>query len=174
MPSKASQMAISIRESLWGDHIPVDPVAIAKKLGIEVYETELPAAVSGAIVKQKGRDAQILVQKDDSDNRKRFTIAHELGHFIAHSEDAGANTATFEYVDLRDPQASNGSNPQEIFANQFAAELLMPESKLRAIYPKVPATAILAARFSVSIEAMDYRLANLGLVRAVQRAAAAG
>lgn len=169
MLNKPEQMADEVRRAIWGvDRIPVDPVTIAKKLGIEVYETVLPDTVSGAIIKEKGKDARILVQANDTDNRKRFTVAHEIGHFIANS-DSGEDT--FEYVDLRDTESSEGNNPKEVFANKFAAELLMPQDLVKQAFRSTQSVSLLAAQFGVSAEAMRFRLKNLGLLREQLQAA---
>ncbi len=62
--------------------------------------------------------------------RQRFTIAHELGHFFLH------RASSTVFVDaapifFRDESSSNGSQREEIEANAFAAELLMPEDAIR-------------------------------------------
>jgi Zn-dependent peptidase ImmA (M78 family) len=69
---------------------------------------------------------------------------------------------SYEYFDRRDVMASTGTNEEEIYANGFAAALLMPESELT---PWVGKSSVpqLAVRFGVSAEAMKWRLVNLGL-----------
>ena len=57
---------------------------------------------------------------------------------------------------------SQGSDPEEIYANQFAASLLMPREKVEEMHGTLN-TAALAYEFGVSAEAMHYRLVNLGL-----------
>jgi Zn-dependent peptidase ImmA (M78 family) len=100
--------------------------------------------------------------------RQRFTIAHEVAHLALH-EDA-------LYVDglvRRDQRSSLAFDPQEIEANAFAAELLMPRHHvLHELHERVPEGGIadpqklvrqLAKRFDVSEQAMEFRLVNLGL-----------
>src|SRR5207253_7293409 len=100
----------------WGEpavyRLPVDPVQIAKEYGIITYETKLDANISGAIVKREGEDPVILLNDQDSDNRKRFSCAHELGHYIRRVN-ALESTAKFEYVDFRGPLATEGTDPEE-------------------------------------------------------------
>src|SRR3954469_4734973 len=64
-------------------HLPVDPFAIARKLGIQVFiDYGLPGEVSGMLRKRSGyQDPEILLNANDSRNRQRFTCAHELGHY---------------------------------------------------------------------------------------------
>ena len=67
--------------------VPVDVVKIAKLNSIKVYEGNLDKNVSGAIRYNKEKDYfEILVNKNDTRQRKRFTIAHEIGHFFLHKE----------------------------------------------------------------------------------------
>jgi Zn-dependent peptidase ImmA (M78 family) len=145
----------------WGERgFPVDPVTISHGLGIKVVETDLPSEVSGAIIKDQGSDPVIVVEKNDSASRKRFTCAHELGHYMWHSEEGQEN---YEYVDLRDPKASDGACEEEVFANKFAANLLMPFVEVQKAHSKGMPNFELARYFGVSAEAIGYRLKNLGL-----------
>src|SRR5665811_1074379 len=130
--------------------IPVDPVRIASELGIDVFSAELGGDVSGAIVKSEDTDATILVNQADSASRRRFTTAHELGHYVAHAQDPDE----YKYVDYRGELASQGSDPEEVFANQFAANLLMPEAEVRKWYAKGLGLVEMAFEFRVSQEAM--------------------
>lgn len=143
-------------------HLPVDPFAIARKLGIKVFvDYEMPAEVSGMLRKRSGyQDPEIVLNANDSRNRQRFTCAHELGHYNQRTKE-GAD-GSWEYVDRRDPLSSQGLKPEEIYANKFAAELLMPrrEVESRAGDPNV---ASLALDFGVSADAMRFRLENLRL-----------
>jgi Zn-dependent peptidase ImmA (M78 family) len=59
--------------------------------------------------------------------------------------------------------ASAGTDEREIFANQFAANLLMPESEVRSRWQRTASPVTLAAAFRVSQDAMSFRLRNLGL-----------
>ena len=156
---------------MWADpstgeiSIPVDPVQIAKGLGVRVFEAPVGTNISGSLVKSPGQDPVILLNISDSPPRQRFTCAHELGHFVQRSGDE-----EFEYVEHRSPLSSGGVDPAEIHANQFAAALLMPAKVLsRLTRPGSlvePNTGVieLATRFGVSVDAMTYRLRNLNLV----------
>jgi Zn-dependent peptidase ImmA (M78 family) len=139
--------------------LPVDPFQIAQRLGIKAYSAGLDEGVSGMLIKRPGEDPEIYVHASDSQNRQRFTCAHELGHYVKRSN---AGDTAWEYVEHRDLLASQGRDPEEIFANQFAAELLMPREAVEALHDDL-GPAALAYEFGVSADAMHYRLVNLGL-----------
>lgn len=153
------EAARRVLDSLWkGRPFPVDPVWIAGQFGIKVLETDLPEEVSGAIIKQKDEDPVIALSKSDSNNRKRFSCAHELGHY-AFRMDAGQNE--YEWVDLRGKTAGMGTKPEEIFANKFAASLLMPEEEVKRLSKEKTPPFLMAQYFGVSDDAMNIRLENL-------------
>lgn len=157
----AQTAAQSLIESVWGQReFPVDPVWLANQLGIDVIETELPDNVSGALIKDKDKDPVIVLCKSDSKNRKRFTCAHEIGHYAYRLTTNGDH---YEYVDLRGDSASTGADPEEVYANQFAAELLMPKDEVAKLSNKSMPAFIIAQHFGVSDDAMRYRLKNLSL-----------
>ena len=67
-----------------------------------------------------------------------------------------------QYVKLRDTvHSSAGTNPEEIFANQFAAHLLMPEREVRRLQDKGYTPTQMAFHFAVSQDAMAFHLKNL-------------
>lgn len=161
---EAARQADLVRERLWVDGVfPVDPVTIAEKLGLAVREAELPDEVSGVIIKKVGEDPVIILESRDSARRKRFTCSHEVGHFIYKVEIEKAPDV-FEWVDFRDSQSALGQLPEEIFANQFAANLLMPADAVRRRYKKGRPIWQVAEYFGVSDESMTFRLKKLGLL----------
>jgi Zn-dependent peptidase ImmA (M78 family) len=163
--SKAAEDANRILEIAWKVEpvpIPVDPVRIATTLGVAVFNQELDSDISGAIVKADGSDPVILLNAADSPNRKRFTCAHEIGHFIARSNKH--QDCDYEFVDLRGILATMGNDPDEIYANEFAACLLMPQSEVTRMVSDGDLPAQMAVKFGVSTEAVSYRIKNLGLV----------
>jgi Zn-dependent peptidase ImmA (M78 family) len=147
---------------MWGDRYPVDPVLIASALGIDVLDAHLDARVSGALVKERGQDPAILLNAEDHPNRKRFTCAHEIGHFVLRSDQPDE----YEYIDYRDTIYSPaGEDTEEVYANTFAAALLMPEDEVKRLHGQGKTEIEMALYFDVSREAMHYRLRNLGLAR---------
>ncbi|MGH2902054.1 MAG: ImmA/IrrE family metallo-endopeptidase, partial [Solirubrobacteraceae bacterium] len=156
-PTKAAQKLL---DDVWaGKGLPVDPVRIARTLGISVIDANLSSDVSGALVKQHGQDPTILLNASDSRNRQRFSCAHEIGHYVKRSEELDE----YEYVDLRGALAANGTDPDEIWANQFAAALLMPADEVEAFKKDKLTDIEMSLRFGVSREAMNHRLTNLNL-----------
>ncbi|MBT0974157.1 ImmA/IrrE family metallo-endopeptidase, partial [Salmonella enterica subsp. enterica serovar 1,4,[5],12:i:-] len=87
--------------------------------------------VSGALLKEPEQDPVIILNRNDSNVRKRFTCAHELGHYVKRTENG--QPLEYEFVDYRGKLASQGVDSEEIFANNFAACLLMPEKEVRRL-----------------------------------------
>jgi hypothetical protein len=95
--------------------------------------------------------------------RFRFTIAHELGHWVCHAQQsADAEPVYCRQADL----ARDVDRGLEREANVFAAELLMPEQVVRETWSDTPDVEACASRFDVSPTAMQWRLYSFGLVEA--------
>lgn len=156
---EAAKDAAKLLKAVWGRAIPVDPVAIARAAGLRVLDASLDENTLGALVKQPGQDPTIIINESDSDNRKRFTCAHELGHFVRRSEEA----EEYETIDLRNALSATGLDQEEIYANEFAACLLMPEDDVRRFVAMGLDDLEMAIRFKVSREALQFRMANLSL-----------
>jgi Zn-dependent peptidase ImmA (M78 family) len=157
---KAEKDALELLGEFWDGVLPVDPVRIAKELGLDVLDVSVKRDVSGALVKKEDRDPSILLNAEDSRTRKRFTCAHELGHYILR---AAEPTPRYEYVDYRNKNSSTGTVEEERYANSFAASLLMPEDVVKAVHQSGMPAFRLAKQFGVSPESMQHRLNNLGL-----------
>lgn len=157
--------AINLLMAVWSPNLsdaqlPIDPVFVANSLGISVYDAGIDPSVSGMLVKRAGSDPIIYLNTADSLNRRRFTCAHEIGHYVKRASDS---EESFEYVDHRDGRSAWGTDPEERFANSFAASLLMPRELVVDCHGAFTASGM-AAKFGVSLEAMNNRLRNLGLV----------
>jgi Zn-dependent peptidase ImmA (M78 family) len=149
--------------------VPVDPIAIAGKLGIKVFTAPLEQDVSGKLFMKAGGDPEIYLNQSDSYNRQRFTCAHELGHWakrVAEGVESG------EIVDYRGPLASTGTDPQEIYANQFAAALLMPVEEVQRLTERGYGPIAIADTLRVSPDAVAFRVTNVEAL--VERAGQAG
>jgi Zn-dependent peptidase ImmA (M78 family) len=160
-PAQTKEYAVAangILRRYWeGRSVPIDPFSICNKIGIQVLQTELPEDISGALIKEVGKDPMIVVHYADSRKRQRFTCAHELGHYIQRVS-SGESLDAYDVVDLRSPLSREGTNASERFANNFAANLLMPFSEVSKRYKDGFTLIDLAATFDVSEEAMNYRL----------------
>lgn len=142
--------------------VPVDPIFIARQMGIQVLETRLDAGVSGMLVKQHGSPPTIYLNETDSRVRQRFSCAHELGHWMKRS----VMKDDWAFVDRRDQLSGRGTDPSERYSNAFGAALLMPAEEVRALSGHLRPES-LARHFEVSAEAMNIRLDNLGSGRLV-------
>ena len=139
---------------------PVDIFTLCSELGVDCFPAELLPDTAGAVVKKAGKTPKILINAADSLPRQRFTAAHELGHFVRHMHfDASAD---LEWAELRDNIATLGTDPVETFCNSFAAALLMPANDVRRELATGLDASALSIRFGVSLQAMSYRLKNLG------------
>ncbi|API57995.1 hypothetical protein BSL82_00655 [Tardibacter chloracetimidivorans] len=103
----------------------------------------------------------ILVAKGRSDARRRYSIAHELGHFLipAHRPSGGASfECALSDLHLLDPKDRDRRKRVEAEANRFAAHLLMPPGEVRARMRQsdssLESIVAMARAFGVSKEAM--------------------
>jgi Zn-dependent peptidase ImmA (M78 family) len=152
--------------------VPVDAIATAE--GLPILETSLAGDVSGALVRSRGLIG-IAVNSQHHPNRRRFTIAHELAHFLLNHE-GKENHIDWQFTVIRrDGVSSEASDSQEMEANFFAATLLMPKELIRSDLaenlgyngePSASESEIqkLARKYQVSDTALRYRLMNLGLL----------
>jgi Zn-dependent peptidase ImmA (M78 family) len=153
--------------------LPIDVDSIALKLNIEVKYELFDDDLSGLLIKEEDRTV-IGINSAHSINRQRFTMAHELGHYVLKHEGEVFVDKSFrsQTVMRRDVNSTIGTEQDEIQANQFAAALLMPEKQVglqvNALLENKPnanpAVLInqLAKIFRVSEQAIEYRLTNLG------------
>lgn len=144
--------------------IPVDK--IAKALGVQIRYSPLDEELSGMIFIKDGIPI-IGVNALHHPHRQRFTIAHELGHYMLHR-----NLLSNEvHVDkqfkilMRNSKSSTGTDAMEVEANKFAAELLLPEFLIEDVLAhstfdiddRAPLDE-LAKNFRVSKEMLEYRI----------------
>lgn len=140
--------------------LPIDPYAIASNLGINVRTTPLAADTAGFIIKEQNEDRPtIYLNSGDGEQRRRFTLSHELGHFVTHRDEP-----VLAYVDKRDELASKGTDPAERWCNAFAAELLMPEAIVKKYWAEGMSSEEIRQKFDVSKAAIAVRLTSLGLI----------
>lgn len=133
------------------------PEVLEERFPLDVDFSPLPEAVDGLCVSLGGR-ALILVGSGKPSSRQRFTLAHELAHYLVDDLDP-------LYVDERGVRARSLT---EMRANAFAAHLLMPEAGVRAATQGTAGDAERAVRvaltFGTSVSAAAYQLGNLGLL----------
>lgn len=141
--------------------IPVNILKIAEYNEIDVYKTDLGKNISGAIKYNASDDKfAILLNENESNERQRFTLAHELGHYFLHQSKLKNDEIHVDAVLYR-----NGINKEEERnVDYFAGALLMNRTLLEKIYEKTSSINELAEIFEVSTSAMTVRLDILGLL----------
>jgi len=143
-----------------------DILRLTERLGIKLESKRLGDDVSGFFVMSEGQKV-ITYNSANIPNRQRFTIAHEIGHYIFHSKEQPIFIDKSPKVLFRNSASSTGEDYREREANAFAAALLMPKELLEEQILKSPseinkAITFLANKFGVSENAMSFRLSNLG------------
>lgn len=146
---------------------PVEITEMAEALGLAVWDDEeLPLGISGKLIQDRENGGpegySIIVRASDPYVRRRFTVAHEIGHFVLHRKRIGSSLTDDAMY------RSNLSSWEEVEANRFAAHVLMPAALVRK-YVKNYGTdsAFLASTFKVSEGAMNIRLETLDSLVAV-------
>lgn len=150
---------------------PVNVEAIIRCWGIELDKNaELPEGFAGEIRKKQDGGYKISVNKKDHYYRQRFTMAHELGHFMYHTIKMG-DLGTMDSVKYKSLDNSNIGDQEEIEANKFGASILMPEDLIikHALEKKViidneineDGLKEIAKIFGVSYQAMEFRIKTL-------------
>jgi len=155
----ASQRAEEIIKTLRirePSEIELKDIAMAR--GVLVRERFLKG--SEARLVRRDRSGIITVDKSiPEEGRKRFAVAHDLGHFELHRE------SQLLFCTEQDMVVWNENKPQEIEANEFAANMLMPESlfkvHLRKEKPNLDMIKFLADEFRTTLTATAVRYAQL-------------
>jgi Zn-dependent peptidase ImmA (M78 family)/transcriptional regulator with XRE-family HTH domain len=153
------RLAGQVRQALRLGDGPLGPLpeVLEERLRLDVDFSPLPEAVDGLCV-SVGDRALVLVGSSKPSSRQRFTLAHELAHYLVDDLDP-------LYVDERGVRARSVA---EMRANAFAAHLLMPEPGVRAAIDGFTDDAERAVRvaltFGTSVSAAAYQLGNLGLL----------
>ncbi|MCE0504187.1 ImmA/IrrE family metallo-endopeptidase [Roseivivax sp. GX 12232] len=141
-------------------HAPVDLEGLASSLGLKVNYAYLPAGISGELVSDNG-SFSININAGDPPTRQRFTLAHEIGHYVRHRDLIGTG--------LDDDRAYRSTNQgryfntrigpkQETEANKFAANLLMPWDLIEEMQEAGLNRSQIAGQLGVSEHAMAIRL----------------
>lgn len=173
---KAVEFAKLALQIAWDGNLPVKPEVIAQSL-VVYKKDDATGVVQNIPVKVRPLNTQALntasgqaslvntpdgyiffcdYNADEISYRNRFTLAHELGHVLlghVHEGNPQERDTTF-----------GNSTPVERAANTFAAELVMPEQKVRELFQGASSVQQMSEAFGVSNAAMSFRLRNLGLV----------
>lgn len=139
---------------------PVKVGELAGALGLKVTRTPLAPKISGLI--QPSQDAkagfEIRVNKYEMAERQRFTVAHEIAHYLLHKDEIGSGVV--DSIMYR----SNLTSRKETEANRLAADIVMPAKAVSRELENLGGRRTdevaekLAAIFRVSVPAMKVRL----------------
>jgi Zn-dependent peptidase ImmA (M78 family) len=142
---------------------PVDTKKLAEELGMPVEEKPFDGDISGQIKRDVKSDSgfKIFVNSREAPVRRRFTIAHEISHFLLHENFIGD--------EVTDEDAGEGmyrsklSNALENEANHVASDIIMPLKLVQAYRKEKPQSdwKELARYFRVSPDAMKVRLQRI-------------
>lgn len=168
---KAENKAAELLQRFNIKELPIPVREIAQACNVKIQPYDLGEDISGVLVINKGTGT-IGYSPVESKVRQRFTIAHELGHYVLHSQSKqeGLFIDKGFKVLFRDYNSSTGEIKHEKEANAFAAALLMPKdlliSKIESLdldLTDESAIKKLAKMFNVSSISMSFRISNLGL-----------
>lgn len=144
--------------------LPVDPFGIAKKESILCQEFEAIApGISGCLMKVGDKFGIFFSDRFSSDGFRRFTVAHELGHYFLEGHIAYLFSRGNERHESESGFISDDRYERE--ADAFAAALLMPEELFKnvcaRVKPGLKAVEILAEQCGTSLTATAIRYAKL-------------
>ena len=152
---------------------PVPLERLVEQCGATIRYEPFEGEVSGMVHRRPDGSGIIGVNSEHSKTRQRFTIAHEIGHLLLHGEE-GFHIDEKRPLARRDELSRQAVDAREIEANQFAAELLMPEAIVRESWEALvegdaevafeDGIGELARTFLVSPLAMTHRLTNLKII----------
>lgn len=140
--------------------VPVDLEELIGALGLRlIFDPHLPSSIAGKLMRDPHAPSgfRIVVNASDNPRRQRFTMAHEVGHYILHRD-----LIREDVVDdaMYRSALSEGYERQ---ADSFAGQVLLPAQKVREAYKTTKALGALAQMFDVSDPALRIRLSELGL-----------
>lgn len=139
--------------------LPIDPYALAKLRGIwNVVEAEIET--DGHIVSIEGGGYVVYLNKRHSESRRRFTLAHEIGHTFFF--DLSVNSDEERNIDERESKPMRVDPEEEDLCNTAAREILMPRKQFSVMVNRsgfgAKGVLYLANCFRTSIRATALRL----------------
>ncbi|WP_270307128.1 ImmA/IrrE family metallo-endopeptidase [Bifidobacterium adolescentis] len=152
----AREKAQAVLDKYWDGKYPVKIAAISEAMGVTPHFAQLPDKISGLIVKSPGQEsADSYADVSESVVRRRFTLSHELGHYVERV--TLGRDEDFSFVERREP---GKYDLHEFYADEFAGSLLMPSNDFKQ---KVESDGIISAAqyFGVSLAAAQKRLERL-------------
>lgn len=145
---------------------PLDVEGLAEHLGAKISRvSSLPEGVIGRVEinKSDNNKCKIKINNKYPESKKRFTVAHELGHFLKHNVWQSGDLLEEHVGNVVQHLRSQSSGGLEWEANSFAAQLLMPAVDVAREFTHEKDVAELAKKFGVSKAAMTIRVEKLKL-----------
>lgn len=158
LPPQHYAQAIRRKFQLTG---PVDPFQIAVDLEVQVFEEKLDA--DGYLLKGNNQARIILNAGNPYESRKRFTLAHELGHYVMPHHDQEMFRCLSE-----DIQSFKSNKELEYEANVFASELLLPTNEVYSLLTRPPDLDLvksIAEQYETSLLATAVKVAEVSSER---------
>lgn len=151
----------------------IDVLAIMEALRITYYERPMSEGVSGSIDWDKDKFT-IIVNSRMGPQRKRFTAAHEISHYLIHRDLLMKAKIWGTHVDklFGDERHQDNSHPllpsHDVQANRYAIKLLLPQFPVERVWSETVGTfeervADVAKVFDISTPAMTIRLETMGI-----------
>lgn len=165
LEQQAEDLALWFRSHLGVGLMPIQDLAalVELELGVRVFVHGLPSSIGGVYAFHPELGACVVLNAKHPEERRAWTLAHELGHFLTQRLTP----------DVCDAHEGGVRSPAERVADLFAAALLMPGTAVRRQFSEAVSAngkfsprdlALMARRFRVSTEAMCRRLEQLQLL----------
>lgn len=160
---KVKWEADKLLQELGIDSLPVDPFAIAERLGIALQA--MPSRMGGAsgmLIHVAGQFGICFPTHIESEGFKKFSVGHEIGHYRLPGH---VEAVLDEYGQHVSAAGFRSSSRYELEADHFAAALLMPTRLVSPILKKavdgLKAVEAIANECETSLEAAAVRYAQL-------------
>jgi len=161
--SHAARVAQKLLADIDAKNPPININQILTNLGIKLLPYHFPEKISAVLLKE-GHMIVVGVNESHHPNRQRFSIAHEIGHYmLGHYRDIYVDDAAISEGQF-DVSENEHSKVQEQEANHFASELLMPSAMLKQDFQKISNIDEIAKLYKVSKDALWIKLLKLKLV----------
>jgi len=148
-------MSLQDIQKKYKETIPVPIVKIATKdLKLKIYHTSSLNDNECGLIRKEGEKYVIYVNNSYSTVRKRFTIAHEVAHFLNNKDGIVANYVTYA-------MRTGTRNKKEGIANQVARNLLMPKDAFRKVFEESNSIEEVANKFEVPVSSATTRAEKL-------------
>lgn len=155
LTEKTKWLIEGAQQFLLDEPVPINK--LAKNLGIaEIRYENLNSDISGKLVRIGGGEYVMTINDNDIRRRKRFTVAHELAHFLLHKDKIG------DGITENALYRSGLSTSLEVEANRLAADILMPIDKIEEYIKQIGKQNVVVGKlsdvFGVAMTAMTVRL----------------